>query len=79
MENHGLTALLQETVGESLINIRFKYDYSVSNDYVGGHENKDMIWYRWKFIGLYLLLEWCMFRWIHITAGGSEQYKGYEK
>ena len=54
-------------------------DYSVNNDYVGGHENKGMIWYIYKFIYLYLLIERCMFRWIQMIAEESDQYKGYEK
>ena len=60
--------ICQETVGEWLIKIGFKYNYDVNNDYVGGHGKKDIIWYRWKFIDLYLLLEMCMFRCIQVTA-----------
>ena len=44
-----------------------------------GHEKKDMIWYRWKFIDCYLIIERCIFRWIQTAADESEQYKGYEK
>ena len=46
LENYGLTTLFQETVGEWIIKLGFKYDYDVNNNYAGGHENKDMIWYR---------------------------------
>ena len=35
--NCGLTTLCQETVGEWLIKLVFKYDYFVNNYYVGGH------------------------------------------
>ena len=38
-----------------------------------------MIWYRWQFIDSYLLLKWCIFIWIQITAQDSYQYKRYEK
>ena len=37
LENYGLAMLCQETVGEWLINIGFKYDYSVNRYYLGGH------------------------------------------
>ena len=78
-EKHGLTTLCQDTVGEWLIKLGFKYNYSVKNYYVDSHEKKDTIWYRWNFIDQYLLLEKCMFRWIQITADEPEQYEGYEK
>ena len=58
--------------------IGFKYDYAVNNDYMVEHEKKYMIWYQWKFIDFYQLLQWCMFRWIHMTDEESYQYKGYE-
>ena len=47
--------------------------------YVGKHEKKDNIWYRWKFTDQYILIERCMFRWIHMEAEESEQYKGYKR
>ena len=68
LENYRLMALCQETVGELIIKIVFKYEYSANNYYVGVHEKKDMIWYRWKFIYCYTLLERCMITWIHMTA-----------
>ena len=37
LENYGLSILCQETVGEWLINIGFKYEYSVNSYYLGGH------------------------------------------
>ena len=37
LESYGITTLCQETVGEWLIKLVFKYDYSVNNYYVGGH------------------------------------------
>ena len=77
MENYGLTKLCQDTVGEQIIKLVFKYDYASNNYYVGVHEKKDMIWCRRKLIDCYLLLERCMFIWIHMTAEESEQYKGY--
>ena len=70
--------LCEETVGEWIIKIRFKYDYAVNNSYMGGHKNNNTIWYRWKIINIYLLLYWCMFRCIHMTAEDSDQYKGYK-
>ena len=60
--NYGLTKLCQETVGYCLIKLVFKYYYDVNNYYVGSQKDKDNIWYIWKFIDSYLLLEWCMFR-----------------
>ena len=73
LESYGFTTLYQDTVGEWPIKIGFKYDYAVKNYYVDVHEKKYIIWYRWNFIDHYLLMEWCMFRWIHMTAGDSEQ------
>ena len=35
--NYILTTLFQETGEDWLIKLRFKYDYAVNNDYVGGH------------------------------------------
>ena len=78
LENYGLMTLFQETVGEWLIKLVFKYDYAANNYYVGVHKKKDMIWYIWKFIDCYPLLERCMIRWIHMTAEESEHYKGYK-
>ena len=43
LENYGLKILFQETVGEWLIYIGFKYDYAVNNYYLGGHKKKDTI------------------------------------
>ena len=77
LEKYGLTTLHQETVGEWPIKLGFKYDFSVNNYHVGGHEKKDMICYIWKFIDYYLQLEWCMFRLIYMTADESDQYKWY--
>ena len=57
MENCGIAALCQETVGEWITKLGFKYDYDVNNDYVGGHEKKDAVWYEWKYIDFCLLLE----------------------
>ena len=65
---YGFTSLCQETVGEWIIKLVFKYDYASNNYYVGVHENKDTIWYRWKFIDCCLLLERCIIIWIHMTA-----------
>ena len=79
MENYGLATLLQDTVGEWLLELGFKYDYAVKNYYVFGHENNDMIWYRQKFTDIYLLIERCVFRWIHMTAEESDQFGSYEK
>ena len=62
LENYGLTTLCQDTLGEWLIKIAFKYNYAINSYYVDGHENKDTIRYIWKFIDRYLLLERCMFR-----------------
>ena len=76
LANYGLTTLCQETVGEWIIKLVFKYDYASNNYYVGVHEKKDTVWYRWKFIDCYLLLERCMIIWIHMTAEESYQYKG---
>ena len=45
LENYGLTMICQETVGEWLIKIGFKYDYAVNNYYVGSQKDKDNIWY----------------------------------
>ena len=77
-ENCGLTTLCQEAVQERLIRIGFKYNYTVNNYYVGGHENKDMIRYIWNFIDRYILLERCMFIWIQMTAKESDKYKGWK-
>ena len=44
LENYGLTTLCQDTVGEWLIKLGFKYYYAVKNYYVLGHEENDMIW-----------------------------------
>ena len=74
--NYGLTKLCQETVGYCLIKLVFKYYYDVNNYYVGGHENKDMILYRWNFIDFYILKERCMFRWTHMPADESEHWRG---
>ena len=57
IENYGLTDLCQEIAGEWLIKLGFKCDYFVNNEYVGGQKKKDTIWYRWKFIYFYLLIE----------------------
>ena len=73
LEGYGLTELCQESVGEWLIYFGFKYDYSVNNDYVDDHEKEDIIWYIWKFIDFYLILDWCMFRWIHMIDEESDQ------
>ena len=70
--------LYQETIVEWLMKLGFKYDYAVNKYYVVGHEMKDTIWYKWKFIDIYLLLERCIFRWIHRTAGESDHCKGYK-
>ena len=78
LENYALTMLYQETIVEWLMNLGFKYDYAVNKYYVVGHEMKDTIWYKWKFIDCYLLLERCIFRWIHRTAEESDQCKGYK-
>ena len=56
LENYGPPKLCQDKVGEWLIKLGFKYYYLVNNYYVGGHENKDMIRYWWKFIYIYLLI-----------------------
>ena len=67
-EKYFLTTLCQETLREWLIRIGFKYEYDVNKYYVGDHKNKGMILYRWEFNDCYLLLERCMFIWIHMTA-----------
>ena len=79
LETYGLTNLFHDTVGDWLINLGFKYDCSVKNYYMDGHENKDIILYRWKFTDRYLLLERRMFRCIQMKYGGSENYEGCEK
>ena len=73
LEDYGLTMLCQDTVGECLIKLEFKYDYSVKNYHMGGYEKKYTILYIRNFIDLCILLEWCMFRWIHMTVEDSEQ------
>ena len=78
LENYGLTFIFKDTVGEWLVNLGFKCDYSVNNYYVGRYEKKDTIWYRWEFIGCYLILERCMFKWVQVTDEDSETYKGYK-
>ena len=78
LENYCLTALFQETVGQWIIKIGFKYNYAVNDYYVGGHKNKDMISYRYNFIDCCLLLENCMFVWIQMTSEDPQQYKGYK-
>ena len=50
-----------------IIKFVFKYDYSMNKNYLGSHENKYVIYYRWEFIDLYILIEWCMLRWIQMT------------
>ena len=42
--NYGPTMLFQETVGEWLIKLVFKYNYDFNNYYVGDHEKNNMIW-----------------------------------
>ena len=79
LENYALTMLYQETIVEWLMKLGFKYDYAVNKYYVVGHEMKDTIWYKWKFIDIYLLLERCIFRWIQMTPEESENYKGYKR
>ena len=79
LEKYGITVVCQDTVGEWIIKLEFKYDYAVNNDYSSGHKNKDMNWYIWNFIDLYLLLERCMFRWTHMISDDSYQYKGHER
>ena len=74
-ENYGLVIICQETVVQWLIKIGSKCDYAINNYYVGSNEKKDMIWYIWQFIDSYLLLKWCIFIWIQITAQDSYQYK----
>ena len=59
--------------------IGFKCYYAVSKYYMGSHENKDIIWYRCKFIDRYLLIECCMLRWFHMTSKDSDQYQGYKR
>ena len=78
LENYALTMLYQETIVEWLMKLGFKYDYAVNKYYVVGHEMKNTIWYKWKFIDIYLLLERCIFRCIHRTAGESDHCKGYK-
>ena len=68
LETYGLTLLCQETVGEWLIKLGFKYDCDVNNNYVGGNQRKDVVWYRWNFIYFCLLIEHYVFRWIQIRA-----------
>ena len=46
LEKYGLTTICQDTVGEWLIKLGFKYNYSVKSYYVDIHEKKDTIWYR---------------------------------
>ena len=41
---YGFTSLCQETVGEWIINIGFKYNYTINTGYMGGHEKKYTIW-----------------------------------
>ena len=79
LEKYGTTNIFQETVGEFLIKIGFKYNYDVNNYYVYGHKKNDMIWCRYNFIGRYLLLERCMFRWIQMTYEESEHCKGHKR
>ena len=56
LENYGLILLFQKTAEEWLIKIGFKFNYYVNNNDVGGHGKKEMIWYRCKFIDIYILL-----------------------
>ena len=56
LENYGITTLYQDSLVEWLIKLGFEYDCSVKNYYVGDHEKKDSIWYRWKFVDSYILL-----------------------
>ena len=56
LKNSSLTTLCQDTVGEWIIKLGFKYNYDVKNYYVAGYEKKDTIWYIWKSIYRYLLL-----------------------
>ena len=77
LENYGLTDPCEETGGEWIINIVLKYYYAFNNDYAGGHEKKDYIWYRWTSIDCYILLDQCMLTWIQMTSEESKQYKGY--
>ena len=79
LESYGLKTICQETVGECLIKIGFKYNYDVNNNYVGDHKNNDTICYRRKFIDSYLIIEQCMFRWIKMEDDESDKYKGYQK
>ena len=61
-EDYSLTTLCQETVGYWLIKLGFKCNYAVNKYFVGGHEKKYTIWYKWKFIDGYILIERRMFR-----------------
>ena len=70
------TTIYRDKVGEWIIKLGFKYYYVINNKYVGGNENKDKIWYIWRFIDIYLLLYWCMFRWIQMKTEESEKYQG---
>ena len=79
LENYGITKLCQDTVGDWLTNIGFKYDYVVRNYYVYGQEKKDTIRYIWKFIDRYILLYRRMFRCIRMVDEESDQYKGQKK
>ena len=76
--NYDLVTLCKDRVGEWLINLGFKYNCSFKNYYVDGHEYKDIIKYIWKFTDCFLLLQLCMFIWVHMTPEGSDQYEGYD-
>ena len=73
LKNYGLAALCQYTVGEWIIKLGFKYNDAVNKNYVGGHKNKDAVWYRLNFIHFYLLLRRCIFRCIQTTTEDSGQ------
>ena len=75
---YGLKTLCIDTVGKWLIKLGFKYDYVINNYYVDGHEKKETIRYRWKFVDRYLLMERRMFRWIQMTAEEAAVYEGLE-
>lgn len=73
---YGLESLCHETVRTWLLKLGFSYDVKAKSYYVDGHEKKETVRYRWKFIDRYLMIERRMHRWIQMTAAESKQYEG---
>ena len=74
LKRYGLANVCADTIGIWLKKLVFLYDV-VSNPYcVDGHDNRDTIWYRHKFIDQYLPLERQMHRWIQMNTEELKKY-----